>query len=52
MKEKYIPVESIKKGMEVTIIAGKGIVEAVKPRVEQKMKRSVVEVLDKLFGAK
>lgn len=52
MKEKYIPVEPVKKGIEVTSIGGKLIYEAVKPRVEQKMKRSVAELFDILLGSK
>ena len=37
MKEKYIPTQSLKKGIEITELIGKNVYEAVKPRLKRQL---------------
>jgi hypothetical protein len=48
MKEKYLPTEPIKKGIEVASFAGKAVFEAVKPVVKRRMARTASELLELL----
>ena len=50
MKERYIPVEPLTKGIQVSSLAAKKITEAIKPRVEPRMRRSALEFMAVLFG--
>jgi len=52
MKEQYVPIEPIKKGVRVAAFSGKAVFEAIKPIVEPRMKRNIAELLNELFGSK
>lgn len=50
MKEKYIPMEPLEKGIEVAAISAKKITEVIRPKIELRMRRSTAELMAIIFG--